>query len=262
MTADLLIRAWTQISRDWVLTAQIVLVLWVFTQIPFLLIDYLYYGALLPDWSSPDLPLAHWSCHFAQIGVVAVLVFCWVWIAVAWHRLTLLGERPSGILPPFHRKELGRYVPASVAVFMIGFLCALPFVFAGLVWDDYNWNYEDDTQVYPAGVTLLTTTILIFVTNYVGFRLGLILPAIALGGRMKFSRSLTLTRPIRGTLLALSAILSICAFPTIWLSLAAPSNLIVHVLSYAFEDALLFFGLCLLTLVYSDLVPSERHPDA
>ncbi|MCR8549560.1 hypothetical protein M4578_17145 [Salipiger sp. P9] len=101
-----------------------------------------------------------------------------LWIAVGWHRYVLTGETPNGWLPRWHGPELLGYLGRS---FMIGLLLGLGIgVVAGLV--------AAAISAVPMLLGLLGFGV-VGLASYVFFRVGLILPAAALGESLSLRES-------------------------------------------------------------------------
>ena len=53
---------------------------------------------------------------FGALLALVVMLVSTLWIAVAWHRFVLLGERPAGYIPAFSGARVGRYAGRSILI--------------------------------------------------------------------------------------------------------------------------------------------------
>jgi len=128
-----------------------------------------------------------------MLAVVSLILS--LWIAVAWHRYVLSGELPEGYLPTWHGAEIWKYFWRSVLIAILvaiaAILVSLPmgFIVAGL-----------------PGLFWLVVPVAIGAGAYVFFRLGVSLPAIAMGDDMSFGDAWNATADQAQTILVLVAL--------------------------------------------------------
>ncbi|MEL6587263.1 MAG: hypothetical protein AAFQ50_11480, partial [Pseudomonadota bacterium] len=118
-----------------------------------------------------------------------------LWVAVAWHRYVLLDERPTGVIPTFRGSEMGAYFLWSL---LIGLMIVIAIFAAsiplGLV-----------LLIVPAGVgALVVTSGALFLGMILFYRLGILLPSIAIGKQMTVSDAWDATRGHSGTVMVLA----------------------------------------------------------
>lgn len=138
----------------------------------------------------------------APVGIITALLLAvvYVWLAVTWHRYILLDEQPAGQFPAFHRSEMLAYAGNAillwlisvVLVFVVG-IVATPLAFLGL----------------PGAI--LIGIIILSVLLIVGYRLGLVLPARAVGQRLTFGEAWAATKGQSGTILVLAIVSALAA---------------------------------------------------
>jgi len=125
--------------------------------------------------------------------VLAVIIFPWV--AVAWHRFVLRGERPTGFLPGWSRGHTWGYIKKSLLVGVLSVaLFALVIFVAFLVVPGAR-----QAPGAPGGRALVAVVGLL--VYYLILRFSLVLPAVALGEPAYFSRSWEETGQIKGAII-------------------------------------------------------------
>ena len=133
------------------------------------------------------------------VGVVASLItYCWA--AVGWHRFVLLEEYGNGVVPQWHGANIMSYIGRSL---LIG-LVAIGVGFAGLL----VIGIVVAALPYQAVAFLLLTGFTMGLT-WVVTRIGLILPAAALGQPMGIGESWQATKPVSTDLLVPVVIISL-----------------------------------------------------
>lgn len=138
----------------------------------------------------------------APVGIITLILLAvvYVWLAVTWHRYILLDEQPSGQLPTFHRSETLAY--AGNAILLVLIMIAFSIV-VGLVL----------SPLLLLGVigAIIMPIVFISLALIVDYRLGLVLPARAVGQRLTFGEAWAATKGQSGTILALAVISAIAA---------------------------------------------------
>ncbi|MBU2960651.1 hypothetical protein KO516_07440 [Citreicella sp. C3M06] len=144
---------------------------------------------------TPDDSLQQPTAGTVELLLLSIFaVVASLWIAVGWHRFVLTGEEPAGFVPRWHGSEMLSYFGRSL---LIGFmLIALGSVIAGLVLGIGS---------SPALIGLMTFG-LVGLGSYIFFRVGLVLPASAMGKRMKMRESWDATSGDSTALLQLALI--------------------------------------------------------
>lgn len=101
-----------------------------------------------------------------------------LWIAVGWHRFVLTGETPRGWLPAWHGSEILSYLGRSI---VIGLLIGLGIAVIG--------GLAMGVAMAVPGLMGMVAFGLVGLASYVFFRIGLILPAAALGEKLSLGES-------------------------------------------------------------------------
>jgi len=117
--------------------------------------------------------------------VVAIVAYCWA--AVGWHRYVLLEETGNGILPHWRGDRISAYFGRAFVVGIVVFLAA---VGGGIVVGIAAAITQSPAVAIVLGVGL------VFGASWVATRIGLVLPAAALGERMTIGESWAITRPV------------------------------------------------------------------
>jgi hypothetical protein len=147
-------------------------------------------GSGMPDPANPNaMPEVNWL--MALLGAVLSVV-AWVWAAVGWHRFVLLEEYAQGVLPPWHGSNNGSYFlrALQVGLILLGALILMTIVI-GLAF-----------MILPgAGMAVLLGIGLVVGVSWAGTRVGLVLPAAAIGAPLTIGESWQVTKPVSGQIL-------------------------------------------------------------
>ena len=124
----------------------------------------------------------------------AVFFLSMLSIAVGWHRLVLLNEKPAGLYLKLDR-QVGRYILALMAMGLVIWLItialaipAIPALYFLLGTDPAKWTSVGITAAAAIGIAVYMALVL------VASRIVIALPARAIGQRMKFREALAVTR--------------------------------------------------------------------
>ena len=137
------------------------------------------------------MPSPEFASQALILGVFAILAS--LWIAVAWHRFVLEGERPRGWLPVWHGRETLGYLGRSI---LIGLLIGVAIMVATI-----------PVMVLSAmmpGLLGVMSIGLVGLGAYVFFRLGPILPACAVGKPLTLGEAWRATKDSDGAVLILA----------------------------------------------------------
>ncbi|WP_299786720.1 hypothetical protein [uncultured Marivita sp.] len=181
------------------------------------------------------------------LGVLAVIAS--LWIAVAWHRFALTGETASGWIPQFHGSEIMGYLGRSI---LIGILVVLGVAVVSI-----------PVGIISIGLPALAgimSLLLIGLGAYLFFRLGVMLPAAALGDKLTLGAAWDATRGQSATILTLSLIVvgaSVVVQLPSWLN-DDPNSVINVVYSLVVNWFATIIGISVLTTLYGHFV--ENRP--
>ncbi|MBE9635957.1 hypothetical protein [Salipiger mangrovisoli] len=143
------------------------------------------------DTGADGMPVPMIGVPALALMVLAVLAS--LWIAVAWHRFVLTGEEPRGWLPQWHGGEILGYFGRSILIGLVIFLgmmvSAIPVALVGAA---------------VPGLAPILVFGLVGLGGYLFFRLGLILPAAALGEKLTLKQAWRATSDDDGAVVTLA----------------------------------------------------------
>ncbi|KCV82518.1 hypothetical protein ATO10_06236 [Actibacterium atlanticum] len=113
-----------------------------------------------------------------------LIVFTFIWVAVAWHRFVLLEERPVGALPKPHMNAMMSYVGKILLLSLIGVVCMIPV--AVLLWAL--------VAVTNSPVLGLVPLLMMLVFSVFFLRASVVLPAAAIGRKLTVREAWEATR--------------------------------------------------------------------
>jgi hypothetical protein len=177
-------------------------------------------GAVLADGTQMyDLGSGSVELIVALLVVgLPLLCFGFCSTAVAWHRYVMLAERPTGWLPVWHGGLTWSYFWASFLLFI---LCAVVLVLPTAALGSWLDTYPDgsvflDPFGLPDPLTLKNFAVaLIFSFLAGGFvlRMSVVLPALAVGQRLRFGEAWKRTSATEGDILfGLVSVIMMLAF--------------------------------------------------
>ncbi len=122
--------------------------------------------------------------------VISGITYCWA--AVGWHRFVLLEEYGHGVLPAWHGSLVMSYIGRVILIGIVVFLIA---IVSGIALGAVMF------AVRSAILLTVIATAWTMGLSWVITRIGLILPAAALGRPMSIKESWEATKPVSGDLL-------------------------------------------------------------
>jgi hypothetical protein len=135
------------------------------------------------------LPMA--SASALMVGILNLVVS--LWVAVAWHRYVLLAERPEGWIPAWRGPEMLGYLGRSI---LIGLIVGVAIVGIAI-----------PLGALSVGVPVLAPLVPVvggFIGALLFYRLGIVLPARAVGRPMGLGEAMEATRGHTGTVAGLA----------------------------------------------------------
>lgn len=149
------------------------------------------------------------STTAGQIGAGAVLFLAllvgWLWTAVSWHRMIVLGERPGRVFPSWHGGNILGYFGRGLLVALLVVLASLPLVMiASLIapntvdpavgGDPASYTYmigSSPTDLSPLGIGVWF--VMTAIVCGLSLRLSFILPAGAVNRPLSVGEAWSLT---------------------------------------------------------------------
>lgn len=180
-----------------------------------------------------------------QIGYIIVSVIVTLWIAVAWHRYVLMEEYPQGWIPRFHGGPMGSYFLSSILIGLIIFgVVLLVSLLLGVL----------AIGLGSAGAFILGLVAMALGT-YIFYRLCAVLPAAAVGKKMRFGEAWEATRGSGGTIAVLVLLVVVASIviqiPT---TLGSGSSIFGIVYSLIVNWLSMLIGVSVLTTFYGHYV--------
>ena len=188
--------------------------------------------------------------HAAQNVILAVLaIIASLWIAVAWHRFVLVGERPKGWLPRWHGTNMLGYLGRSILLGLVVVIAvAIVSVPLGLL------------AAGLPGLMLLVPFVIVAFGSVLFFRFGVVLPAAAIGEKVTFRRAWSAMQGESGTIVVLAALVVgaslLLQLPT--LLSGDPYSLISLIYGLVVNWFATIIGISVLTTLYGHFI--ERRP--
>lgn len=201
------------------------------------------------DPTAPPVPVE----NVDWLGVVLVVItgiIGWLWAAVAWHRFVLLEEYPGGVLPAFRPGRIGGYLVASFVILLIAIVVGIAM---GLAVGIVIAFLQNMAVGFVLGIGL------VFGITWVVTRLGLILPAAAIGEPLKVSESWAATAPVSGQIMLPIIVIALVSGLASQLVAVALGQGLAAIVVMALVSWLQFLvNLALMTTLYGNLVEGRQ----
>ena len=198
--------------------------------------------ALLPSF---DLDLSDPETAALALKPLLLVWLTWIvvttWIFVAWHRYVLLEEYPTGWIPALHFSQILSYLGHGVMIGLVAGLALVP----GVVF-----TIASPTLGSIFMFIGVVAAILIF------YRLVPMLPAAAIGHRIKFAEAWAATEGANGTICTIILILVVIQFvlQLAFGTLAAIAPVLELIASLGFTLFLGLVNVSILTTFYGHYV--------
>lgn len=182
----------------------------------------------------------------AVILLTALFVVVSAWIAVSWHRFILLEEYP-GLLPALAGRPIGAYLGRTVILALVMIVAMVPaLVILGLL-----------TALFGPGLLSILGIGLALYFSFVWLRVGLVLPATAVGKPLGVGESWRVTAPHANAILGAGALMIVLNSGIGLVSALLPLSLSL-VLDVIVSWITLMIGTSLLTTLYGVIVEERR----
>jgi hypothetical protein len=238
---------------DWRNALRVTGLLYLIYAIPALIIGLL--SPVRAGQSPEEMGAAMMSSAPLTLITLLLLAVVYVWLAVTWHRYILLEEQPAGQLPAFHQKEILSYAFSAILLFLIMGVFS---IVVGLVL----------SPLLVLGIVgvIIMPIVFISLALVVDYRLGLVLPARAIGQRLTFGDAWAATKGQSGTILVLAIVSALAAvvldIPAMVLAyLPGIGNILALVWRLATGWVTLVVGVSILTTLYGVYVEKRSIPN-
>lgn len=183
------------------------------------------------------------------LGVVIGLL-AWCWAAVVWHRFVLLEEFSGGPIPQWQGGYILSYLGRSFLVGLIAVVTGIVLgAAAGLI----------GALLQSAAVLFVLFIGVAFGISWVATRVGLILPAAAIGQSLTIGESWSITKPVGSQIfLPIFVIALVSSLASQLAILALGANLVGGLVSLAVSWLQMLVNLALLTTLYGNLIEGRQ----
>lgn len=183
------------------------------------------------------------------LGVIGS-VLAWCWAAVAWHRFVLLEEYPAGPLPVWRGDRVLGYLGRAILVALLaGGAALLIAIGIGLI-----------IAIIPSvGLALLLGFGLAIGVSWVATRVGLVLPAAAIGAPLKMGESWAATGPVSGQILLPILVIAVAGgLVSQAMVLIFGATILGAIASILVSWIQLLVNLALMTTLYGNLIEGRQ----
>ncbi len=254
----LLAHSWRMIVKDVPTTLRLVLVPWAVMTACQLGVEYAsvgyFSGAPNLDEELAWLPMVISPLWYMSAFVVVVI--CYMWIAVSWHRYVLKGEQPGPLLPKWQGGRLLDYFGKAILVW----LPILPVLIAMLIFALVVFDADRIGATKSPG-QLSFVLVFSVAISYLSLRLGLVLPAAAIGEKMKLGDAWRLTKPWGDVALTCAAVFAVLYVAIGILMEYFQHNNLLYLVFCILSDVVALLALSLLTTLYGVLVQGRSLLD-
>jgi len=190
---------------------------------------------------------------FALAFLVMVVILGWAvsLLCIAWHRYILIEEIPARLVPSWQGRNVWGYFGRALAIGLLVMVAgAVLLMLAGPL-----------LQI-GGPLSLIVTVGLATLLMFLSLRLGLVLPAMAMGRPLKFAQSWQATQPVAGPVLVMALCMTIVnLLPELILSaLALDGAILTLVLGLAAQWLALMISISALTTLYGTLIEQRPLP--
>ena len=190
------------------------------------------------------------------VAYLGTLGLAWVlgsWIAVRWHRFVLMEEYPGGAVPRWDGGLVLGYMWRSLKIGLAILAIAL---LVSLAWFLVSLSLAGGALIFVAALVPL---VIVFGATYVGLRISLGLPGVALGRDLSIADSWGATAPASGAIAVLAVLLALLnAILSAIAALLALSPTLSVLLSLVVGWITLMLSVAVLTTLYGHLIEGRE----
>jgi hypothetical protein len=179
------------------------------------------------------------------LGVNLTVFLASIWVAVAWHRFSLLGERPQTLIPPLKLSLFAPYLKKSIVLAFVMFGALLP-LSIGISF----------VVVILGPLALVAVIFAGVIVYYIFLRLSLILPAAALGRSLSLTEAWRASEGCKDTLLQVAVLSVVLTGLLQVVAILAGGGIIGLLVSLLLGWGMLVINVSLLSSIY-ELVEGE-----
>ncbi|MEL6681426.1 MAG: hypothetical protein AAFQ09_02130 [Pseudomonadota bacterium] len=194
-------------------------------------------------------PAASAADLLAILGLIALFLFVFSWVAVSWHRFILL-EEYSGVVPAVSDRPILPYLLRSLLYALVLLVVSIPVLLISsflLV------------PFFESGLELIGNIIMLIasaVMTYVWLRIGLALPSVAVGQPISIRQAWAASAPLSGTIFQVAFLLMVINSAAVFLS--DPMYAVGWVFGVAVDLftqwLVIMLGVSILTTLYGHLI--------
>ncbi|WP_417258547.1 hypothetical protein [Celeribacter sp.] len=206
-----------------------------------------YGGVSINEIENPiDLPagIIKWM-FFLNLATLVISL----WVAVAWHRFIILGERPTTFIPPMNGARVFAYFVMSL---LIGLIVVAIIVVGSVILSPPAMMGNIISIIVGFIVLLIPIT-------YIVYRISPVLPAIALGEKKGFVAAWRQTAPIKVAVFQVGILATLAGFVLRQIGVLFSSSALLSMLySLASGWVMLMVGVSVFSTIYK-LTNSEAR---
>lgn len=181
-------------------------------------------------------------------------LFIFAWVAVTWHRFILLEEYPA-IVPAVSNRPIWAYVGRSLMLMLQMMMVLIPVMLISMVLMLGSIT-DPNALMLNTGSGLVFMIVIGSIYSFFWLRIGVSLPAVAVGRPINSRTAWAETKPVWKTILGASVILvALNLIVTLAFSLLfAGIPLIFYILSVVIQWVSMMVGVSVLTTIYGHVI--------
>ncbi|MGR3712505.1 MAG: hypothetical protein ACU0A6_05235 [Shimia sp.] len=183
---------------------------------------------------------------FTLLSVAILLVFVLLWTVVSWHRFVLLEENPTSWVPPLRSELMLSYFSRSLILIVLCLAVATPFYF----------SIGTLTLSHSLEAFSIFKIVMTFGVSVLMYRLGVGLPAVAIGERLGIVEAFSATKGATSAIVILLFVLFSVGFAVDQVVVVASrvSMVIGSLVSLLCSSVLFVLNISALTTLYGHYI--------
>lgn len=193
------------------------------------------------------------SIALASVISIPLYMFIFAWVAVTWHRYILLEEYPATV-PAVANRPIGAYIGRTLMMSLQLVLVMVPVILFVV-----SFIGNANTLMLNTGSGLIFAVVMGSVVSFFWLRIGVSLPAVAVGKPMNSRDAWAETNSVWQTILGASVIMVALnlAVTFAFSLLFSGIPLISYILSIVIQWVTMMVGVSVLTTIYGHVVESR-----